>query len=64
MFTARGLSVVWGLPPRPEIDPSSIPGDRITEDKFYDWAVDRRARRLWMQGGHLSISSSGATWIV
>jgi hypothetical protein len=33
-FTARGLCVVRGLDPGPEIDPSSIPGDRITVDEF------------------------------
>jgi hypothetical protein len=53
LFTARGLCVVRRLSPGPEIDPSSIPGNRITEDEFYGWGVDRRARRLLMQGGHL-----------
>ena len=50
LFTARGLCVVRGLDPGPEIDPSSIPGDRITVDEFYGWGVDRRARRLLMLG--------------
>jgi hypothetical protein len=53
LFTARGLCVVRGLDPGPEIDPSSIPGDRITVDEFYGWGVDRRARRLMMKGDHL-----------
>jgi hypothetical protein len=53
LFTARGLCVVRGLPPGPEIDPSSIPGDGITVDTFYGWGVDRRARRLLMLGDDL-----------
>jgi hypothetical protein len=50
LFTAQGLCVVRGLYVGPEIDPSSIPGDRITVDTFYGWGVDRRARRLLMLG--------------
>ena len=51
LFTARGLCVVRRLSPGPEIDPSSIPGNRIIEDEFHGWGVYRRARRLLMQGG-------------
>jgi hypothetical protein len=53
LFTARGLCVVRGLDPGPEIDPSSIPGNRISLDEFYGWGVDRERRRLLMSGDHL-----------
>jgi hypothetical protein len=50
LFTARGLCVVRGLDPGPEIDPSSIPGHRITVEEFYGWRVDRERRRVLMLG--------------
>ena len=50
LFTARGLCVVRGLDPGPEIDPSSIPSKRITLDEFYGWGVDREAHRVLMLG--------------
>lgn len=50
LFTAQGLCVVRGLDPGPEIDPSSIPGHRITVDEFYGWRVDRERRRVLMLG--------------
>jgi hypothetical protein len=53
LFTARGLSVVRGLDPGPEIDPSSLPGKCISVDEFYGWRVDRKRRRLLMLGHHL-----------
>ena len=53
LFTARGLCVVRGLDPGPEIDPSSIPGHRITLDEFYGWRVDRQGRRVLMLGDDL-----------
>jgi hypothetical protein len=53
LFTARGLCVARGVDPGPEIDPSSIPGDRITLDEFYGWRVDRERRRVLMLGDDL-----------
>ena len=53
LFTARGLCVVRGLDPGPEIDPSSIPGHRITLDEFYGWRLDRQGRRVLMLGDDL-----------
>jgi hypothetical protein len=41
---------VRGVDPGPEIDSSSIPGDRITVDEFYGWGVDRERRRVLMLG--------------
>jgi hypothetical protein len=45
--------VARGLDPGPEIDPSSIPGHRITADEFYGWRVDRERRRVLMRGDDL-----------
>jgi hypothetical protein len=53
LFTARGLCVARGLDPGPEIDPSSIPGNRVTVDEFYGWRVDRERRRVLMLGDDL-----------
>ena len=53
LFTARGLCVARGLDPGPEIDPSSIPGHRITLDEFYGSRVDRERRRVLMLGDDL-----------
>jgi hypothetical protein len=53
LFTARGLCVARGLDPSPEIDPSSIPGHRITRDEFYGSRVDRERRRVLMRGDDL-----------
>jgi hypothetical protein len=53
LFTARGLCVARGLDPGPEMDPSSIPGHRITLDEFYGWRVDRERRRVLMRGDDL-----------
>jgi hypothetical protein len=53
LFTARGICVVRGLDPGPEIDPSTIPGHRITVDEFYGWRVDRERRRVLMLGNDL-----------
>ena len=53
LFTARGLCVVRGLDPGPEIDPSSIPGKRIALDEFYGWGVDRERRRVLMLGNEV-----------
>jgi hypothetical protein len=53
LFTARGLCVARGLDPGPDIDPSSIPGHRITLDEFYGWRVDRERRRVLVRGDDL-----------
>jgi hypothetical protein len=42
--------MAYGLDPGGEIDPSSIPGKRITVDEFYGWGVDREKRRVMMLG--------------
>jgi hypothetical protein len=53
LFTARGLCVARGLDPGPKIDPSSIPGHRITLDEFYGSRVDRERRRVLVRGDDL-----------